>query len=301
MTVEEEKERMRRKVQEMISSPTTVESPRLSETLPGMTPEGMPPFPSAGSQDASSIYQRMLNSRRNEIRKQMTSDARMAAFNSLGNVLTTMVQPLGWAAGNAMAGGGTPGATSGVQPYDNRQYLEAFNRAIKASDDLRNIGTMEDEYRFKLADEEERRQRALADYRSKAELDAKIQSDYAKERHAITMEEIAARGDVQMQVAAIKASKVTKDGRPISEDQLKTARTQWYRYLGRYWDDLGRGIQRREKNGPLSFSQFLTSDEGGGYKVDMDGSESVVAPYVGNGSSQPSTSTSSVTDPYLQQ
>ena len=111
------------------------------------------PLEQAQSQrDAS--FQNWLNQRRASVEKQRTDDIKMAKYNALGNALTTMVQPIGWAIG---------GSTGDVQPYDNRQYLEAFNRAVKASDDLRNIGDMEAEYQFKLADEDYRRQLALED------------------------------------------------------------------------------------------------------------------------------------------
>ena len=200
-----------------------------------------------------------LNSRKQEIEQQRTDAVKMARFNALGNVLTTMVQPLGWTAG---------GVTGGVQPYDNRQYLDAFNRAIKASDDLRNIGTLEGEYQFKLAEDAYQRQMAFDAFKQKQDYEAQLNDAYASAQHERRMEEIAARGDVQMQVAQIRASRVTKDGKPVTGDNLKTAYTQWYRYLGRYWDDIGRGVERKEKNGPLSLAEFLSSPEGGGYKVE---------------------------------
>lgn len=103
-------------------------------------------------------FQSWLNTRKQAYERQRTSDVNMAKYNALGNLLTTMVQPVGWAAGNR----GT-GATGGFQPYDNRQYIAAFNRAVKAADDIRNIGTQEGEYQFKLADEAYRRQLALDD------------------------------------------------------------------------------------------------------------------------------------------
>jgi len=78
----------------------------------------------------------------------------MAKYNALGNVLTTMVQPLGWAAG---------GATVSPQKYDDRQYIDSFNRALKAQDDLRNIGTAEDQYRFNLAEQDYNRMRDIED------------------------------------------------------------------------------------------------------------------------------------------
>jgi len=99
-------------------------------------------------------FQDMLSSRRQAAEQNRTDNAQMARYNALGNVLTTMVQPIGWAAG---------GATAGVQKYDDRQYIDAFNRALKAQDDLRNIGNAEAEYNFKLAEQDYNRLQSLED------------------------------------------------------------------------------------------------------------------------------------------
>ena len=79
-----------------------------------------------------SAFQAMLNTRKQTAEQQRTDDVKMARYNAFGNLLTTMVQPLGWAMG---------GSTGGVQKYDDRQYISAFNRAVKAADDIRNIGS----------------------------------------------------------------------------------------------------------------------------------------------------------------
>ena len=99
-------------------------------------------------------FQDMLSSRRQAAEQNRTDNVQMARYNALGNVLTTMVQPLGWAAG---------GSTGGVQKYDDRQYIDAFNRALKAQDDLRNIGNAEAEYNFKLAEQDYNRLQSLED------------------------------------------------------------------------------------------------------------------------------------------
>lgn len=98
-----------------------------------------------------SAFQNWLNTRKQTAEKARTDNVAMARYNAMGNLLTTLVQPIGWA-----AGGGAAGATGIYEPYDDRAYLEAFNRAVKASDDLRNIGTAEGEYQFKVADEQYR-------------------------------------------------------------------------------------------------------------------------------------------------
>lgn len=90
----------------------------------------------------SSLFQQLLNTRKEDVQKERTNNIRMASFNSLGNALRTLAQPIGWAAG---------GATAGVQPYDNRQYLESFNRAVKAGEDLRNIGNLDMQFQLDMA------------------------------------------------------------------------------------------------------------------------------------------------------
>lgn len=118
---------------------------------------GEDPATQQAAAQRDSAFQSWLNTRKQAAEQQRTSDVNMAKYNALGNILTTMVQPIGWAVG------GKGKTTGNYQPYDNRQYLEAFNRAVKASDDLRNIGSAEQEYQFKLADENYRRQLALED------------------------------------------------------------------------------------------------------------------------------------------
>lgn len=121
-----------------------------------------------------SAFQAMLNTRKQVAEKQRTDDVKMARYNALGNLLTTMVQPVGWGIGGGFSGS----ATGGVQKYDDRQYIAAFNRAVKDADDIRNIGSQAAEYNFKLAsddyaralhleDEERRRQQANEDYERK--------------------------------------------------------------------------------------------------------------------------------------
>lgn len=106
-----------------------------------------------------SAFQDMLNARKQSAEQQRTDDVKMARYNALGNLLTTMVQPIGWGIGGGFSGSNT----GGVQKYDDRQYLAAFNRAVKAADDIRNIGNAEAEYKFKLAEEDYRRQQSLED------------------------------------------------------------------------------------------------------------------------------------------
>lgn len=115
---------------------------------------GESPETQKARENRDNTFQSMLASRRAAAEQARTDNVAMARYNALGNVITSMAQLGGWAAG---------GGTSGVQQYDDRQYLNAFNRAVKASDDLRNIGTAEDDYKFKLAEEDYKRKLALED------------------------------------------------------------------------------------------------------------------------------------------
>lgn len=122
-----------------------------------------------------SAFQSMLASRRQAAEQSRTDATKLAKYNALGNVITSMAQLGGWAAG---------GSTGNVQKYDDRQYLEAFNRAVKASDDLRNIGTAEDQYRFNLAEEDYKRSLA----RDEAERQRAIRADEAEQKYQRELE-----------------------------------------------------------------------------------------------------------------
>lgn len=217
--------------------------------------------PSA-SESASSLrdqsFQDWINSRKHAIEQQRTDDVRMARLNALGNVLTTMVQPIGWAIG----GKGT-GVTGGVQPVDNRQYLQAFERAVKANDDLRNIGTLEGEYQFKLADDAYRRAQALEDYGMKQNMELERQAAYAKQRHDYTMAEIEARGETQKELARFKASNsITNRNRvPVEEKMLSSAWTRYMSEREKYNTDVDRGIVRKRESFP-SFEKWLGDEYG---------------------------------------
>ena len=157
-------------------------------------------------------FQDWLNSRKQAIEQQRTDDVRMARINALGNVLTTMVQPLGWAIG----GKGT-GVTGGVQPVDNRQYLQAFERAVKANDDLRNIGTLEGEYQFKLAEDEARRAQALEDFEKKQAINLETQRQIFDMRSQLSQQQMEERIKVAEAAAKAKFQFSTKNGQKVAE------------------------------------------------------------------------------------
>lgn len=156
----------------------------------------------------NATFQDMLNARRQATEQQRTDDVKMARWNALGNVLTTMAQPLGWA-----IGGGGSVSPGGVQKYDDRQYIDSFNRAVKAADDLRNIGNAEAEYRFKLADEDYRRALAMDDEArrrkySKEDLERKYQQkmDEMQQKFENDMAKVERQGEIRQQIAEFNAT-----------------------------------------------------------------------------------------------
>lgn len=200
-------------------------------------------------------FQDMMDQRRQTLEQARTDNAKMARFNALGNALRTLVQPIGWAAG---------GSTAPVQPYDNRQYLESFNRAVKAADDVRNLGVQE--MQFKLGQEAAE----VADAKREYEVlrQAKIQSDYASQRQDEEMEKILARADAQKELAEVKAKyKVTRAGTPVEEKMLSTAWTAYNQYLSYYQKQKTAGVIVPDQ--PMTFEQYLGDNKiGPGYRLE---------------------------------
>lgn len=231
-------------------------------------------------------FQDWLNTRKESLSQQRTEDVRMARINALGNLLYTMVQPIGWAVG---------GSTAEMQPYDNRQYLESFNRAVKASDDLRNLGNMEAEYKFKLADEDYQRARKLADdaqqrelafndFKRKEDYQTKLRSEYSKQQFEQEMKKIEARGKNQQSLESLKANyKVYSRSRvPVEEKMLSTAWTAYLRYKNGYEQDISRGVTPVDKL--KSFEEWAGEELGWVLKskTGLDGVPAVYSEYVEN-------------------
>ena len=156
----------------------------------------------------NSAFQAMLNTRKQVAEQQRTDDVKMARWNAMGNLLTTLVQPVGWAMGG---GGFSGGNTGGVQKYDDRQYIAAFNRAVKAADDIRNIGSADAEYKFKLAsddyaralkleDEERRRKQSNEDYESKR----RIAMEEEEARENARMERLQQEYELRTKLAEVQ-------------------------------------------------------------------------------------------------
>ena len=194
-------------------------------------------------------YRSMLDSRRQTLQKQRTDDLAMAKYNALGKVLTTMVQPIGWAVG---------GSTAATPQYDDRQYLESFNRAVRANDDFRNIGMAEDEYRFKMADDEYRRQLALADYENKAKIEMEKQRQLFDLRSQLNQEQI--EGRIRVAEASARAKyNFSTNGKKVSEsvrdNLLKRANTAYASILADYYKKKQVGMENLQE--PPTYDQFL--------------------------------------------
>ena len=195
---------------------------------------GETPETQAAYETRNASFQDMLNQRKQAVQQQKTDDVKMAKYNALGNLITSMVQPIGWAAG---------GSTAGVQPYDERQYLESFNRAVKANDDLRNIGSAEAEYRYQLADEAYKRALGLEDAERKRQQDLadderKYEFQFEKQerqfQHQLELQQ--KREDAQRALAEWKASHhVTRKGTGLTvEDRILLKEMDAYKdYVGR--------------------------------------------------------------------
>jgi len=215
--------------------------------------------------ERNTAFQDMLNLRKQEAEQARTDSVKMARYNALGNLLTSLVQPIGWGIG------GGKGATAGVQPYDNRAYLDAFNRAVKATDEIRNIGTKEAEYKFQLADEKYRRELALEDEarrRANAIADeerrAKIKSDAEKQTFELRsqLEDQKIQGRIQVNEENAKAKmKFHVGGRAVSDsvrdNLLKRANAAYAAILQDYNKKKMAGIENLQE--PPSYDEFLKS------------------------------------------
>ncbi len=221
---------------------------------------GETPETQAAYQGRNATFQDMLNQRKQAYEQAKTDNVKMAKYNALGNLITSMVQPIGWAAG---------GSTAGVQPYDNRAYLESFSRAVKANDDLRNIGSADAEYQFKLADEafqraiaredEERKRRQRVedderkyDYQMEKQRERyKLMGDLAQQRIAgqIEVAEANAKAKYQYRVGGRKGSGEDKNSFFAKARKAYTdSVAEYYKMKAEGYDDVPE---------PMTYNQFL--------------------------------------------
>lgn len=213
--------------------------------------------------ERNSAFQEMLNSRKQVAEQARTDSVKMARYNALGNLLTSLVQPIGWGIG------GGKGATGGVQPYDNRAYLDAFNRAVKATDELRSIGTKEAEYKFQLADEKyrrelgledeaRRRQNTIEDEERRAKIKAEAERQTFERRAELEEQKIQGRIKVNEENAKAKM-RFHVGGRQVSDsvrdNLLKRANAAYAAILQDYNKKKMAGIEGLQE--PPSYDEFV--------------------------------------------
>ena len=218
----------------IINEPVVVEQAPAATPAPETTPAPTAPAPTTPvpqrmsvasayrkdaeryARQAADSYQDMLNAHREALMKERTDNAKMARFAALGNALTSMVQPLGWAIGG---GGLGRGATSGYQPYDNREYISAFNRAIQAGQDLRNVNLKDAEFQYKTLQQREASARRMA--------------------------EIEARTEAQIEAARIRAE---AQGAKAEQDR------EWHLWkdYNSYWNTMN-----RQGKIPISYEEYV--------------------------------------------
>ena len=104
-----------------------------------------------------SYLQSLFDDRRKAAEKERTNQLALASYNSLGNALRSLAQPIGWVSGQS---------TVGVQPYDNRAYLDAFNRAVAAGNDLWNIDSQVAKFLINRAYYDRRQAEELEKYKA---------------------------------------------------------------------------------------------------------------------------------------
>lgn len=220
----------------------------------------------AAQAEVGNRYQTWLNTRRDALERKRTSDVNMARYNALGNLITTMVKPVGWAAG----GGGFDGATAGTDKYDNRQYLDSFNSAVKAADDIRNVGSKEAEYQFQLAEDEYKRRQALdkeartfaekqmeAEERNRAKQEQKEQ-EY-KLKAELEAQKIEGRIRAINERAQVNYRFKTRGGGSAPKSKvdkiLQTAQTEYIKLVQDYYKKLQIGLENLQE--PPSYEKFL--------------------------------------------
>lgn len=109
----------------------------------------------------------MLHAQYEATEKRRTDAAKLAKVAALGNVLQTAFVPFGWI--------GQKGATSQVAAPDSRQYVTAFNEALKAQQDLANVGVNAAKMRLDLANRRAERAYQAQQRRDDREFSAKLQ------------------------------------------------------------------------------------------------------------------------------
>ena len=139
-------EKSRKESGTLSSAPATVAPPSTANNPSPRDPSIFGAFAydvNAADQALDQSINDMLQAQYQATEKRRTDAAKMAQIAALGNVLQTAFAPVGWI--------GQRGATSQVANPDSRQYITAFNEALKAQQDLGNIGMQAAQMRLNMA------------------------------------------------------------------------------------------------------------------------------------------------------
>lgn len=165
----------------------------------------------AAKRNGPSTFQDLLAAQRQEALKEKTDAAKMQQYYALADVFNSIGKLGGSAVGGAIGGNAGESAPA-VDPYkESRGYLEAFERAKKANDRIKEL----DEKGFQLAlrDEQRAYDQAMRDedraYKDKLDaLDRQWQKDFYDYRSKI--EQAIAQGNIELQ-AKLRAEQDARD------------------------------------------------------------------------------------------
>lgn len=182
-------EKSRKESGTLSSAPATVAPPSTANNPSPRDPSIFGAFAydiNAADQALDQRINDMLQAQYQATEKRRTDAAKMAQIAALGNVLQTAFAPVGWI--------GQRGATSQVANPDSRQYITAFNEALKAQQDLGNIGINAAQMRLNIANR-----------RADRAYNAWLQNDYAEKNLERQMRLIDARNAAILEQLGVKS------------------------------------------------------------------------------------------------
>lgn len=215
-------EKSRKESGTLSSAPATVAPPSTANNPSPRDPSIFGAFAydiNAADQALDQSINDMLQAQYQATEKRRTDAAKMAQIAALGNFLQTAFAPVGWI--------GQRGATSRVANPDSRQYITAFNEALKAQQDLGNIGINAAQMRLNIANR-----------RADRAYNAWLQNDYAEKnlerqlrlidaRNAAILEQLGVKSDNNQKIQdRYDAREANKHGYRSSEANQRAANTK---------------------------------------------------------------------------
>lgn len=194
-------------------------------------------IPTAEEQAIPAKINDMLQSQWQAASDQRTDAHKLAQVTALGNVLQNIFTPVAWGAG------GHGKATSQPITPDNRAYITAFNEAIKADQNLANVGAQNRQTMLNYEINEAARERARRQSMADAEAN-RAWKEYERELGQYNeLEKIYARGDVRQNVENLRASlkqRYQLVGRGGKTPEQALAAAIYQKAAQKYFDDHSR-------------------------------------------------------------